>query len=474
MSQEKKPQVDDLTKLRRILDNSSDPTLESLLSTNEEALESVRRRLRGDTLKTPLRSAGFFPRYSSMKPRVFVREQTPVSPRLIPPSPTVEPPAPLPKFEVISTSEPPKDIPSQEQSFDSEDLIEVEKVDRTVPEFVEVTPEEPSPSPEEKDTQRQDDETPAHEPDLPEWQPVTEEQQTEHLASHGQLSAEPIPEFERVSVPPTAEKPETPLEKEPLPEKESLETAVGPTEPPEPSFQILLKWQKLKEKRAKERQAKKLEKIELKRSKKAETQEEEQTMEEQPPFPPPQEESQTTSEPPHAVETPWIKVDVDTFKGIESIDETTAELLYTHGYFSIENIKDATLDDLVQIRGIRRKLAKQIKREIEQKSAIPKDTEFIPIKQKPTKKKSTKKLQDAAEWESYPVTALPKQSSPPVCRYKGYTLFKRETKTRNRKKTTLHFFSKEKPDKGQPVPLPDGYQIAVNKKTGVPYLKKTH
>lgn len=473
MSQDKKPQVDDLTKLRRILDNSSDPTLESLLSTNEKALESVRRRLHGDTVKTPSQSAGFFPHYSSMQPRVFIREQTTLSPRFKTTPPTVEPPASLPTFKLVSTSEPLKHIPSQEITFDSQDLLEVEKVDRTVPEFAEVTPEEPSPPSKEKDTQIQNDEHSAHEPELPEWQPVKEEQQTEQLERQEKLTSEGIPEFERISIPLIEEKQEIPIEKEPVLEKQepTETTATIPlAEQSERSFQILSKWQKLKEKRAKEKQAKQLEKIKQEQITKAEAQQEKKTMAEQPP--PPQEEIKTTTECVNTVETPWMKEDLDAFKGIECIDEKTAELLYKYGYFSIENIKDATLDDLVQIRGIRRKLAKQIKKEIEQKNALLKDSDFVPIKQKSTNKKSTKKLLDAAEWESYPVKEKPKQSPPSMCTYKGYTLFKKETKTRDRKKTTIHFFSKEKPDNGMPAPLPKGYQIAVNKKTGVPYLKK--
>lgn len=475
MSQDKKPHVNDVTKLRRILDNSSDPTLESLLSKNEKALESVRRRLHGDTVKTPTHSAGVFPRYSSMQPRVFIREQMTCSPRFRTPPPTVEPPAPLPTFKLVSTSEPTKHIVSPEISFNSEDLIEVEKIENIEPEFVEVTSEELLPSPKEKDTQMQGNTTSVDEHGFPEWQPVKEEQQTEQLMPQEKLTAENIPEFERVSVPSIEKKQKISIEKETISEKqEQPETSVTvPLEEPlDQSFQILSKWQKLKEKKAKEKQAKKLEKIKQEQIKKAEEQQEKKTRAKQPSLPPPQEETQTTTDHVDDVKTPWIKEELEAFKGIESINEKTAELLYKHGYFSIENIKDATLDDLVQIRGIRRKLAKQIKKEIQQKSTLPKDTEFVPLKQKSTNKKSTKKLLDDAEWESYSVKKAPKKVPSSMCTYKGYTLFKKETKTRDRKKTTIHFFSKEKPDKGRPAPLPKGYQIAVNKKTGVPYLKK--
>ena len=40
------------------------------------------------------------------------------------------------------------------------------------------------------------------------------------------------------------------------------------------------------------------------------------------------------------------------------------------------------------------------------------------------------------------------------------------------KKRTIHFFSKNKPDVGEPIQLPKGYEVKVNTKTGLPYLKK--
>lgn len=482
MSQEKKPQVDDLTKLRRILDNSSDPALESLLSHNEKILESVRRRLRGDSVYPSSQSAGFFPRFTSMEPKVFIHEITPVRPRFIPPLPKIEPSATLPKFELVSESKPPEEIQTQEPIFNSESLFEVEKADVNLPEFVEVTPREPSPPAPETEQQIQQKDTSINQPDLPEWQPVEEEHHPEQPQPDESLTGETIPEFEQVGILTTPEKPEKQIEEEPGPEKQAfmdISCEKQAEESLEPSFQILSKWETREAKKAqkaKEREAKKLQKVERKRLREVKKEEErraKQTMEEQPPVPPLQKEQKAPLEFESTSQTPWMKIDLEAFKGIESIDETIAELLYTHGYFSIDNIKDATLDDLVQIRGIRRKLAKQIKKEIEQKTFVSGSQEFVPLTQKTTKKKpSTKKLKDAAEWESYSVRDKPTQSHPSACTYKGYTLFKREM-TRNKKKTTIHFFSKEKPTKGRPTQLPDGYQIAVNKKTGVPYLKKT-
>ncbi len=63
-------------------------------------------------------------------------------------------------------------------------------------------------------------------------------------------------------------------------------------------------------------------------------------------------------------------------------------------------------------------------------------------------------------------------SSLNVCTYKEYTLYKRDTRKPDGKRSTIHFFTKSKSDKGHPSTLPEGYRIALNKKTGVPYRKK--
>jgi hypothetical protein len=55
----------------------------------------------------------------------------------------------------------------------------------------------------------------------------------------------------------------------------------------------------------------------------------------------------------------------------------------------------------------------------------------------------------------------------------GYTLFAREQPLKRKGKTqTVYFFSKREPVVGVPVDVPDGYTVAIQAKTGVPYLKK--
>lgn len=53
-----------------------------------------------------------------------------------------------------------------------------------------------------------------------------------------------------------------------------------------------------------------------------------------------------------------------------------------------------------------------------------------------------------------------------------YTLHKRDVKLKGGKVQTIYFFAKSKPKSGKPCDMPDGYLVGVNKRTGLPYLKK--
>ena len=480
MSREKKSQVDDLAKLRRILDNSSDPALNYLISTNDHALESVRRRLSGDLYEIQPHTERFFRLTDSLEPKIFIHPKNPLRPPPMRSFHNLEPSQPLPEFEPLFPVTPTPSISSPKDIFIDEELFEVEKIDSCIPEFIEVTPKETLQAPQENHTDAHVGDIPPSEMVLPEWQPVEEDQTSESLQKPENQNADNVPEFERVDVAPTSEEKE-PIEWESLsPTEEQTESPVDflPLEPTEaPPRKLTKKLQRAEKKaqRKKEKEEKKLKKIELKRLKKEKQGKEievTQTMEEPQPL-------LQQEEPPHetvhlkGVEAPLIKVDYNNFKGIRSINEKTAELLYKNGYFSIENLQDATVDDLVQIRGIKRKLAKQIKKEIEEQITPTDTAEFLPVKQKISKKKEQKKHRDSAEWESSaPKEKLQHSYSSDVCTYKGYILYRRETRKSDGKKSTLYYFTKKKSNKGHPCRLPDGYRIVLNKKTGVPYLKK--
>jgi hypothetical protein len=54
----------------------------------------------------------------------------------------------------------------------------------------------------------------------------------------------------------------------------------------------------------------------------------------------------------------------------------------------------------------------------------------------------------------------------------GYELYRRRVKLRSGHIQTIYFFSKRVPLSAEPSDLPRGYRVAVNAKTGLPYLRK--
>jgi hypothetical protein len=485
MPQEKKSKVADIEKLRKILDNPTDPTVKKLISEDDTALASIRKRLVGSDGKTQ-RTDSFLRKFDSFEPKVVVRSrQMPVSQPSVKPLPVFTPVLSLPEFEHIPSSMPLPTVASPAFSFTGEELYEIEKVDVVIPEFLEVTPKEAT-----QRFERYAPSAPYNEPavldqKLPEWQPVDDTVQKQQHIQPETPASEPIPEFEPIeshmTPKPTTEKR---VEWEPLPSTEPAEkppehvVEFQPVEPFEPSpegqskkeirdAKKAAKQQQKEEKRLQklERQKQKLEAKEKARQEKQRTKEQHMIQ--------PVEEPLIQPENITEVESPPMNIDLSAFKGIESINQKTAELLYKNGYFSIDNLQEASVDDLVQIQGIKRKLAKQIKKEVALKTTVPQESEFIPMKEKISVTKPKETAEDLSEWESYHAEELEiVPTSKPAFSYDVYTLYKRETVEADGKKTTVHFFSKEKPADGVPSPIPDEYQMAVNKRTGVPYLRK--
>lgn len=55
----------------------------------------------------------------------------------------------------------------------------------------------------------------------------------------------------------------------------------------------------------------------------------------------------------------------------------------------------------------------------------------------------------------------------------GYTLHRRKVILRGGHEQIIYFFSKRKPYVGEPLDkIPEGYDVAVNKRSGLPYLRK--
>jgi hypothetical protein len=57
-------------------------------------------------------------------------------------------------------------------------------------------------------------------------------------------------------------------------------------------------------------------------------------------------------------------------------------------------------------------------------------------------------------------------------RYKNWILYKSKIISENGSKRTIHFFSKYRPFKGEPCDLPKGAIVEIDKRTGLPLLRK--
>lgn len=57
-------------------------------------------------------------------------------------------------------------------------------------------------------------------------------------------------------------------------------------------------------------------------------------------------------------------------------------------------------------------------------------------------------------------------------KYGEYTLYTKEVELRGGRKQKIYFFSKKEQEDATPAPLPEGYEVKVNDKTGLPFLKK--
>ena len=162
---------------------------------------------------------------------------------------------------------------------------------------------------------------------------------------------------------------------------------------------------------------------------------------------------------------------IDVFKDIESIDEKTAKLLHKNGITSVDILMEKSTNELTKIKGLRRKLAKKIKREVgKAPKRIDRKDEWHVVVDAPNS--DTKEKRDVKP--SFHKDEVPeqKQKETKTYRYGEYALYRKEIKVGPGKKRTIHFFSRTEPEDGGPVDLPEGYEVKVNKKTGVPYIRK--
>ena len=67
---------------------------------------------------------------------------------------------------------------------------------------------------------------------------------------------------------------------------------------------------------------------------------------------------------------------------------------------------------------------------------------------------------------------LQKIGKPQVYKYGDYTLYTRKVKLVRGQIVDIYFFSGHKPKSGTACPMPDGYEVGINKRSNMPYLKK--
>ena len=161
---------------------------------------------------------------------------------------------------------------------------------------------------------------------------------------------------------------------------------------------------------------------------------------------------------------------VQAFKSVKTIDEKTATLFYEHGYTSPKQIQQKAEEELVKT-GVKKRTVKKIKKEL-QKTEKKTKKAAKPLRRKKTKPQRVQRsLPDTAEPPRERSEVTLEEKHRPFT-YGEYGLYKKEISTADGKTRTIHFFSKKKPDEGEPVPLPEEYEVQVNQKTGLPYLKK--
>ncbi len=185
MSQDKKAKKNDIEKLRMILDNPSDPKVRKIVDKHERNLESIRERLSDEPSKTEIKhtTSDFLKKSDSLEPRVVIHQKEEI--KSIPSE--IVPPEPKSYKTEQQQREEYTDEDDFQGLFDDEDLYEVEKVDVSEPEFLQVKPKEmekifekttketegalPIPILKEKEPMAK-----VHEKDekLPEWEPVEE------------------------------------------------------------------------------------------------------------------------------------------------------------------------------------------------------------------------------------------------------------------------------------------------------------
>ena len=165
---------------------------------------------------------------------------------------------------------------------------------------------------------------------------------------------------------------------------------------------------------------------------------------------------------------------IDVFRGVSSIEGEIAKLLYENGITSVDVLRETPIKELTKIKGIRRKLAKKIKKEVGETPEKTDDENEWQIADSEASGDNIEESKGVDKRDSSHKDKALEQKSKEIKMYKhgDYALYSKEIKVGHGKKRTIRFFSRTEPEDGEPVDLPDGYEVKVNKKTGVPYIRK--
>jgi Holliday junction resolvasome RuvABC DNA-binding subunit len=165
--------------------------------------------------------------------------------------------------------------------------------------------------------------------------------------------------------------------------------------------------------------------------------------------------------------------DESVFREIQSIDDKIRALLIENDIDTIEKLNDTPIKELTKIKGIRKKIAKQIKKEAELNIKInsnENEESYENIEENPYIKDEDDQIEE--EWESIDSKKTSKkQRTIYGFMYNEYTLYEKEITTKSGSKRMVRFFSKGEPEDAKPIDIPDGYEVDENK-SGVPYLRK--
>jgi ERCC4-type nuclease len=161
----------------------------------------------------------------------------------------------------------------------------------------------------------------------------------------------------------------------------------------------------------------------------------------------------------------------DVFKDIKNIDNKISDLLKENGINSVEAISSITIKDLTKIKGIKRKIAKQIKKEIEE---LLSDKDAEEVKESIERVENPFIEEDNDQCDTFDKDNITEKQMKEVNGFMhgDYMLYEKEIDAKDGKKRTVRFFSKGEPEGGKPIELPKGYEVKEIKKTGLPYLKK--